>query len=122
MKLYATVNGLKDINGKMVAVSKGQGSNRSLWIEVQGENGKLLAIATIYPPNEAVSEVQMTLEQYEGMVIHNPVRKETKGNKYVVINITDKEERAGFSSLKEAKQFAQETNGEIEKGNKQKAT
>ncbi len=37
MKLYATVNGLKDINGKLTPVSKSQGSNQSLSIEIIAE-------------------------------------------------------------------------------------
>ena len=37
MKLYATVNALKDINGILTPVSKGQGSNQSLSIEIIAE-------------------------------------------------------------------------------------
>lgn len=38
MKLYATVSGLKEINGILTPVSKGQGSNQSLSIEIIAEN------------------------------------------------------------------------------------
>lgn len=37
MKLYATVTGLKEINGVLTPVSKGQGSNQSLDIEIIAE-------------------------------------------------------------------------------------
>src|SRR3990167_3013615 len=40
MKLYATVHGLKEINGILTPVSKGQGSNQSLSIEVIVEGVK----------------------------------------------------------------------------------
>jgi len=40
MKLFANVTGLKDINGKLVPVSKGQGSNQSLQIEIIAESLK----------------------------------------------------------------------------------
>jgi len=41
MKLYATVGALKNVNGKLVNVQKGQGSNQSLSIaiSVQGVRG-----------------------------------------------------------------------------------
>lgn len=37
MKLYAIVNALKDVNGKLIQVSKSQGSNQSLTIEILAE-------------------------------------------------------------------------------------
>ena len=37
MKLYAKVIGLKDNNGKLAYVSKGQGSNQSLAIEITAQ-------------------------------------------------------------------------------------
>jgi len=40
MKLYATVNALKEINGILTPVSKGQGSNQSLAIEIIAERLK----------------------------------------------------------------------------------
>jgi hypothetical protein len=68
MKLYAKVIGLKDLNGKLTYVEKGQGSNQSLAIEItaQGLQG-IPTLSCIYRLSLNVgnnNELQAELHDY----------------------------------------------------------
>lgn len=68
MKLYAIVSSER--------ASKGQGGNTRLTIVVSGAEGEQLAVINVFPPNDLVPEAQMTIEKFDGLIVH-----ETKGEK-----------------------------------------
>lgn len=135
MNLYATVTSER--------ASKGQGGNN--FIEVQ-----LMVGDAKNPRQYAVVHLSRTLGTYELVVVTDEKIKVVASNgfesirdaigckacgfktghanfcptravrKHTVVNFTSKEERAVFDSLEEAKSFAKDTNGEVEKGERQK--
>lgn len=124
MKLYGTITSER--------ASKGQGGNEYLDILIRDEEARIIANISVYPKDDGVANRITLTDAIEWDIdtvaeIKRPQTweelekgKKQRGGKYTVVNYTNKEERVMFGSLEEAKNFAEETNGEIEKGKKQK--
>ena len=114
MKLYATVENEK---GKR----EGIGGNECLDIDIRVGNVKLAALTVRYTDeldeDEDTTSGWALYDEDDNIICWIGDKKEN----YIVVNSTDKEERVPFDSFAEAKQFAHDTNGTIEKGKKHSA-
>jgi hypothetical protein len=76
MKLYATVAGIREVNGIQTVVSKGQGSNDVLAIHLTGEDrNNDFAVVTVWP------DKTISINKRDDVTVHVETWGETKGKK-----------------------------------------